>query len=353
LSNLIRTSSLLLVFVCAAACAGFAQEKEQPQKKKEKPYATGVIIKLPAEYKATSWKEYKSETGGFSIMFPGTPREEAQKLKDGGHEVNIRTLNLHEMAIYSVMYLDNPPSAPQNPDAARVMLDYSVKQAAPMFKAEPLEEVEITLDGHPGRFVRQRLPDGLIMRLKFYVVGQRLYQLMITTPSEQAATDDQRRFYAETASKFLDSFKLAPTTTTTAAAPTPAAQSAGDAGARARREAQIRGLVRAEDDTPPAPEQKGPPRVPVSGGIINGKTILKPSPAYPDAARESGVSGPVEVAVLVGEDGRVLEAEAVSGPVELREAAVTAARKARFAPTRLAGQLVKIRGRLTYNFVRP
>jgi hypothetical protein len=43
-------------------------------------------------------------------------------------------------------------------------------------------------------------------------------------------------------------------------------------------------------------------------------------------------------------------ARAVSGPSLLYEAAVNAARKARFSPLRLSGQLVKVIGLLTYNF---
>jgi protein TonB len=63
------------------------------------------------------------------------------------------------------------------------------------------------------------------------------------------------------------------------------------------------------------------------------------------------VEGLVTVAVVIDEEGRVSAAEAVSGPESLREAAVAAARKARFSPTRLSGQPVKISGRLVYNFV--
>jgi len=43
----------------------------------------------------------------------------------------------------------------------------------------------------------------------------------------------------------------------------------------------------------------------------------------------------------------------VSGHPLLRAAAVAAARGARFSPTKLSGQPVKVSGVITYNFVAP
>lgn len=96
---------------------------------------------------------------------------------------------------------------------------------------------------------------------------------------------------------------------------------------------------------------EGPPKKPkISGGILNGRAISKPAPVYPEAAKAQGASGVVTVEVLVDEEGQVESARAVSGPSLLHEAAVNAARKARFSPLRLSGQLVRVIGLLTYNF---
>ncbi|HEX8338611.1 MAG TPA: energy transducer TonB [Pyrinomonadaceae bacterium] len=89
----------------------------------------------------------------------------------------------------------------------------------------------------------------------------------------------------------------------------------------------------------------------VEGGIINGKAISKPAPAYPHAAKAAGVEGTVAVRVVVDEGGKVSSAEVLSGPELLREAATEAALRASFSPTRLSGQPVKVSGTITYNFV--
>jgi protein TonB len=104
-------------------------------------------------------------------------------------------------------------------------------------------------------------------------------------------------------------------------------------------------------EEPPPPPPKPAPRAPISGGVLNGKAISLPKPAYPAIARSAHASGTVVVQVTIDENGRVISAAAVSGHPLLRGVAVQAARGARFSPTKLSGQPVKVTGVITYNFV--
>ena len=88
----------------------------------------------------------------------------------------------------------------------------------------------------------------------------------------------------------------------------------------------------------------------ISGGLLDGKAISKPSPVYPTIAKAARVQGTVVVEVVVGENGNVVLANAVSGPPLLQRAALAAARQAKFSPTLLSGQPVGVSGTLTYNF---
>jgi protein TonB len=85
--------------------------------------------------------------------------------------------------------------------------------------------------------------------------------------------------------------------------------------------------------------------------VLNGKAISLPKPAYPAIARTARASGTVVVQVVIDENGRVISAHAVSGHPLLQGVAVSAARGARFSPTKLSGQPVKVTGVITYNFV--
>src|SRR5437660_3047863 len=115
----------------------------------------------------------------------------------------------------------------------------------------------------------------------------------------------------------------------------------------------------------PEPETKATPTTPVKptagpqfesdrmvdGGMLNGKAVDLPAAKYPSEARSAKVSGQVEVQVVIDQTGKVISAEAISGPDPLRQAAVDAAKLARFKPMVVDGVPVRGSGVLTYDFV--
>lgn len=118
------------------------------------------------------------------------------------------------------------------------------------------------------------------------------------------------------------------------------------------------------DDEPPPPPTPEPRETPtprpsptqpqgartVAGGVVNGKATNLPRPPYPAAARAVRAEGQVNVQVLIDENGNVVSASAISGHPLLRQAATSAARQAKFSPTTLSGQPVKVSGVIIYNF---
>jgi len=113
-----------------------------------------------------------------------------------------------------------------------------------------------------------------------------------------------------------------------------------------------------EMDTPPPPPAPNPtPAVPkilrVSTGVLEGKVVSLPKPSYPPMARQIRLQGTVTVQVVIDESGKVISASAISGHPLLIAEAQKAARQARFLPTTLSNQPVKVTGVITYNFVMP
>lgn len=119
---------------------------------------------------------------------------------------------------------------------------------------------------------------------------------------------------------------------------------------------------RAETTSPPSPQTSTPqtspqptspqsaPKTPVNVGQLNSKALSLPKPLYPATARRMRLEGAVRVLVTIDESGKVVSARAESGHMMLREAAVEAARQARFTPALVSGQPVPISGFITYNF---
>lgn len=89
---------------------------------------------------------------------------------------------------------------------------------------------------------------------------------------------------------------------------------------------------------------------PVSGGVLNGRAVSKPLPAYPAEAKAARAQGTVVLQITVDEEGRVIEAKPLSGHRLLHSTSVRAAMQARFEPTVIEGKPVKITGTITYNF---
>ncbi len=93
-----------------------------------------------------------------------------------------------------------------------------------------------------------------------------------------------------------------------------------------------------------------PKKISVSGGVLQGNALKKPQPPYPPVAKAAKASGPVQVQITISEEGKVIDAAAISGHPLLRDAALEAARQWEFKPTELSGVPVKVQGVLTFNF---
>jgi protein TonB len=77
---------------------------------------------------------------------------------------------------------------------------------------------------------------------------------------------------------------------------------------------------------------------------------LKVIPAYPEEARLRNITGEVELLVSVDAQGNVTHVEALSGPGELREAAVDAMLRWRFKPATEGGTKVPGTGKFSIRF---
>lgn len=106
-------------------------------------------------------------------------------------------------------------------------------------------------------------------------------------------------------------------------------------------------------ETKPGEPANSQGRRSVSGGLLNGRAISLPAPLYPAEARAARASGTVTVQITIDEYGSVQAARAVAGHPLLQAAAVNAALQARFSPTFLDNEAVKVNGVLVYQFAAP
>jgi len=100
--------------------------------------------------------------------------------------------------------------------------------------------------------------------------------------------------------------------------------------------------------TEPVGSEQRPVRV--SGGVIATQVLHKEDPIYPEEAKSKGVSGAVVMMATLDRDGKVSKLAVVSGPEDLRDAALEAVHQWTYKPYRLNGNPVFVQTTITVNF---
>jgi len=143
-------------------------------------------------------KEFKSPAGGFKVLMPGNPKEQTQNTAAGQFKMySVEERNGAYMAGFA-----DTPIPPNEPEAkTQIRLDGARDGAVGNIKGTLVREAKIQLSGNPGREIEANLPQNKgIVRARFYIVGSRMYQIMVVGTKSFAGSSD--------ATKFLDSFAL-------------------------------------------------------------------------------------------------------------------------------------------------
>jgi TonB family protein len=109
----------------------------------------------------------------------------------------------------------------------------------------------------------------------------------------------------------------------------------------------LSGIVASSNALPPPPPGS-PARV---GGTVTGpKLITSTPPVYPPAAKQAKVEGDVLVHAIIDSDGNVTKATVISGPLLLRDAALSAVKHWKYSPSVLNGEPVASDTTVTLRF---
>ena len=310
------------------------------------------------------WETLRPEKEQFSVLIPkGSTYEEASKVPYHKMELNTRFYVSRKeggpvFAVVSLSGIKPNPAAYTElqrvnsyVDAFKTLFVPKIRDKDKVGLAQLTFLRERALHGNPGR--EYRLIIGkLTGTVHAYATSRRFYALVYLNEKKDEALEEQ----------FLSSFVIperiqqAPTVVAEQTPPpprhgvTPPAEENG-----AAKKVPADENSKAEESAVTEPNANGEAktkRAPISGGMLNGKAIVLPKPEYPAEAQAAGAAGTVAVQVTIDESGMVISARAMSGHALLRQAAVNAANQARFSPTLLMGEPVKVTGIITYNFAK-
>ena len=303
------------------------------------------------------WETLRPEGEQFSVLMPKGSSFESSKEP------------YHKMELNTRMYISSRPAGPvfavvslsgikSNPALYTEMqrinsyVDAFKTLFAPKVRKDAVAKLtlvgEKTLQGNPGREYRITIAD-LAGTAHVFATRKRFYSIVYLNTRKEDALQEQ----------FLSSFVLpeksdAPSDKITSEGPAIAAPNVSVAEVQHPKPVANDDADTRKDELSRNPITTDPGgRAPISGGVLNGKAISLPVPEYPAIAKQAKASGAVAVQVTVDENGSVIAAHAVSGHPLLQASAVAAARQARFSPTLLMGEPVKITGVIVYNFGEP
>jgi hypothetical protein len=180
---------------------------EVPTKADEKlrKAAQGLVQAGEAQHKATGSPPagelalFKSVEGQFSVLMPGTPKK--QNLNASGISTTAYAIEEKEGA-YVVVFADMPIPARESAMQTQLRLEGARDGMLMSTNARLTSEGPLLLAGkYPGREMNADLPERKgILRARLYVVGQRLYQIMVAGRATWARTSQ--------ADQFLDSLAV-------------------------------------------------------------------------------------------------------------------------------------------------
>ena len=171
----------------------------------KRPIVTLLLVSLLvlAGCEATTWKEFESKDGGFSVSMPGPPAERRQTFNTQVGSVEARFFTVEAdrgSSVYMIVYGDYPEDLMASHDK-NILLDAARDGAVGNIQGTLLSERAIAIGNHPGRELQVLSSDGkLALQIRLYLAGNRQYQVVMVSPKSSSSTADRDRFF--------DSFKL-------------------------------------------------------------------------------------------------------------------------------------------------
>lgn len=162
----------------------------------------------------TIQKEYVSRDGRFKVLFPATPNEIHETVESSMGKLPFHMLicPFTSTVSYHLVYMDYPIYL-ESADLVKTALDNARQGTlARMAKEDPrvVKESDISIDGHPGRFLQIELKGDAMVRMRIFVAGNRVYVVGLGSPKETPKVVNATNDYETIATRFMDSFKIIP-----------------------------------------------------------------------------------------------------------------------------------------------
>jgi hypothetical protein len=155
-------------------------------------------------YKTVEWTEFRSEEGGFKATFPNRPTKNDQEVNGPAGKIpSVQVVTIVAPSTFMVTYADYPKSAPSDVQALRAHYDGFSSLVIQGTGSKLIGQRDAVASGQLGREIEATIGRSTV-KYRVYWVGNRLYQVITSVPTETASEPEIQKEVA----KFLDSFEL-------------------------------------------------------------------------------------------------------------------------------------------------
>lgn len=160
-----------------------------------KLFVLGWLLISSVAAQAAPWKKFAPKDGGFSILLPGTPKEERKVHKDpDGTTTTDQDYTLETSdRLYMIGYQEHDATVAKLINAS-ALLDEMVKTVAKEAGGTLRKQSKITLNGFAGREVVATIAGSGTIRFRVFWTGRRLYTAMAAFPNSPGGLRDAARF---------------------------------------------------------------------------------------------------------------------------------------------------------------
>lgn len=158
-----------------------------------------ALIAAPM-HNSSEWQSFSPADAGFSVMFPATPQQSSLHTPTAAGTLKTLTASVNDSSRNSFLVSWTVYATP-NADVARNArtLERATHALMESRGGTVVSEEAVSIGAISGRQATFKLDDGRAVQVRFFLVGNRFFQVMTETK------DDVSRAMAE---RFLASFEL-------------------------------------------------------------------------------------------------------------------------------------------------
>jgi hypothetical protein len=138
----------------------------------------GLAGPVAAQDKPYVWKE-----GRVEALFPGTPKESKDKLE------------LTKGGVAYLVIRSEVPDLGKTPGAETLFFDVMRGTLVKALQAKLISEKELKVDDAPGRELLLEVPNLGVFRMRFILVGNRMYQVSVMGRMEAVTGKEAEAFF--------------------------------------------------------------------------------------------------------------------------------------------------------------